>query len=262
MVPAPWRLAAPSCVIADTVAANCRFLAGRVDEIALAFFETKSCLDYSTSDLGAELAALPGRNGKPLSFHVHLPLDLPWERGAEAVATASAALAEKTECLAPRFFVLHPPNDPRLFADFVAAWRGRGLDPERILLENIESCDLSALLGPAYDLGCGLCFDIGHALAFGQEALLERPETWRMLRCLHVYAPHKGPDCPTRACGGHGHYSLGRLDARGQALLRQTLAQAAALRDVCLVLELFDWPAVVESVSLLANMTLLSGSKY
>jgi len=39
------RLAAPSFVLPAGVAENARFLAGKVDEVGLCFFETQSCLN-------------------------------------------------------------------------------------------------------------------------------------------------------------------------------------------------------------------------
>ena len=41
-----WKLGAPSCVIPDSVGANCHALAGLVDEVALMLLETRACLDY------------------------------------------------------------------------------------------------------------------------------------------------------------------------------------------------------------------------
>lgn len=267
---AGWRLAAPSLVQPDTLNANCRALAGRVDEICLTLYETRSCLDYGPAELPPDLAGLLGRDGEPMRYHAHLPLDLPWSENGEAVAKAVVGLAEKCAFLAPNFFVLHPPDpapdldEAALFESFVAALRARDFDPARLLVENIETNDLGAILPLAEAAGCGLCFDIGHAQAFAQAPLLDRPETARMLRCLHVYAPHDGPECPTRRHGGHGHYSLRKADQPGRALLARALELAAAVRDArgepdfAVLLEVFSWPDLIESTSAFAELASLS----
>lgn len=255
-----WRLAAPSLVLPDALDVNCRALAGRVDDICLTLYETRSCLAYTETELATDLATLPGRAGRPLGFHAHLPLDLPWEAGAAVVVEAVADLAKKCAYLGPEFFVLHPPDAAAQFEDFLAVWRGRGFDPGMLLVENIESNDLADILALADAAGCGLCFDVGHAQAFDQERLLDRPETLRMLRCLHVYSPHDGPKRPFREQGGHGHYSLSRLDAAGRALLRRALDLAAAARDArgepdfSVLIEVFEWRALCESSAILAEL--------
>ena len=95
-------LAAPSWLVPGTVADNCRFLAGRVDEVGLLFFETDACLAYSTKELPENLAELP------LSWHVHLPVDLPWQE-PETCADICLQLLRKVAFLRPNRAVLHPP---------------------------------------------------------------------------------------------------------------------------------------------------------
>ena len=77
-------IGAPSFVMPANVADNARFLAGRVDEVALCLFEARSCLAYDDEDLPPALADLP------LSWHVHLPVDLPWPRKKDAEAVRVA----------------------------------------------------------------------------------------------------------------------------------------------------------------------------
>ena len=81
------RLAAPSFVLPGTVAANARFLAHKVDEVALCFFEARACLAYGPEDLPPDLADLP------LRWHVHLPVDQPWPARAAGAHPAAACVA-------------------------------------------------------------------------------------------------------------------------------------------------------------------------
>jgi hypothetical protein len=108
-----FRLAAPSCVIPDRVGPNCRRLSSLVGEVGLMLLETRGCLDYDERDLPGDLSALG------LSYHAHLPLDLPWAEGPGAVADAICALEQKIAFLCPRGYVLHPPAP----VSFQACWR-------------------------------------------------------------------------------------------------------------------------------------------
>ena len=101
-----FTIAAPSFVIPAGVAENSRFLADYFPEICLLFFETEACLKYTDSDLSPDLADLP------VKWHVHLPLDLPWEQGLDVVWSKIAGLIDKTAYLAPRLYVLPPPTVP------------------------------------------------------------------------------------------------------------------------------------------------------
>ena len=127
--PLAGRLAAPSFVLPGTVAENARFLSGRVDEMALCFFEAEACLKYDENDLPPGPAE-PSASGA-LRCHVHLPVDLPWPPGHGTAAAADLALAvcAKAAHLHPGLAVLHPPEGSpahkrRLLRAFAARWPG------------------------------------------------------------------------------------------------------------------------------------------
>ena len=52
-------MAAPSFVLPGNIVENVRFLAGRVEEVALCFFENAACLAYTEQDLPPDLRDLP-----------------------------------------------------------------------------------------------------------------------------------------------------------------------------------------------------------
>ena len=100
--PSPAPVAAPSFVLPGNIVENVRFLAGRVEEVALCFFENAACLAYTEQDLPPDLRDLP------LRWHVHLPFDLPWPEKASAAACRPALddvqrLLEKIARLELRF---------------------------------------------------------------------------------------------------------------------------------------------------------------
>ena len=190
------RLAAPSFVLPAGVAENVRFLAGKVDEVGLCFFETQACLNYGPHDLPPDLATLP------LRWHVHLPVDLPWPAArssaahpAREAAQLALAVLDKALFLQPRCAVLHPPQglpqeQCRLLAGFAHHWKN-GCDVP-LLLENVAHSDIAAL-GREFLLNheLGLCLDVGHLLGYAQENLLlsSLPEQAGM---VHWSAPGDG----------------------------------------------------------------------
>lgn len=225
-------VAAPSFCLPDTAAANCRYLADAFAEVALLFFETKGCLAYTGEDLPKELAELP------LSYHVHLPLDLPWDDGVPVVWDVTHRLMEKVEFLNPRAWVLHPPQTGAELASFMRFWKSAGLDPADVLLENIEDNDLTSVLDVAMAEGCSLCLDLGHVLAYNQR-LPMTDALWERVRMLHVYAPE-----------GSRHKSLSLLDDEGRELLREFLTKAP---QASVTLEVFEEQGLFESALLLAE---------
>lgn len=220
----PWSLAAPSCVLPADVGTNCAALAPHFPELGLCFFETGACLAYTETDLPQALNALPVR------WHLHLPLDLPWDQGPPAVAQAVLALAEKVAGLAPWAYVVHPPEDAGQLHALTLALAARGIRPEELLVENIQGRDLEVLWPVVRELGLGVCLDLGHMLERGQEGLLDLPDLWAHTRMLHLNAPD-------RARPGR-HASLCSLDAAGRAILGRMLTAFAPGGTV--VLELFS----------------------
>lgn len=240
------RLAAPSFVLPGSVAENARFLAGRVEEVALCCFETAGTLAYTGADLPPDLARLP------LRWHLHLPLDLPWEEGAGAAARAALAVYGRVAYLAPHLAVLHPPTAMRAqhareaLAAFAGLWRAAGAPP--LLLENIGGADLTELGAAFLDRhGLGICLDVGHLLGYAQDGLLasDLPERARL---IHWSAPGAaaGP-----GPGSDRHLPLPALTA-GQAATALALLRRFSPRAVHLP-EVFDWAGVEASMRWLAE---------
>lgn len=229
-----FKLAAPSFVIPAGAADNSRFLANHFDEIALLFFETESCLAYTGEDLPKELASLP------VSWHVHLPLDLPWHQGLDTAWKKLVGLMEKAAYLRPHAWVLHPPTEPDMLVPLSARFREAGVDPADILLENVEESDLAALWSEAREGGYSTCLDLGHILAYGQHDVLDLEGLWDTVRMLHVYAP----------INSGRHTGLGHLNIEGQNLLRDMLA---AFKGEVVTLEVFNEKEIFQSVDLLSD---------
>ncbi len=248
--------AAPSCVIPAHVAENAEFLAHKVQEVGLCFFEAKSCLKYGEAELPASLRALP------LCWHMHLPVDLPWHSGAKGGAKAAhmaLAVAAKAAFLRPRFGVLHPPvarsgealesaRVPELLQDFLEVWQKESSLP--VLLENIDQGDLQnfdpELFAPKSARwpkgGYGICLDVGHMLGFGQEGVLQRPDLLRRVQLVHWSAPGKRDE----------HLPLTRFTAREYDLVHKLVPLLPA--QVTHMIEIFRWQGIEESVPVLQRL--------
>jgi len=233
--------AAPSCVIPGTAAQNARFLAeradGRIQEIALCFFETEACLAYTEHDLPDALAELP------FSWHVHLPVDLPWHIVPEASANRALRLVRKVEALEPRMAVLHAPDLPArkgLLAAFAELWHARCGLP--LLLENTDSCDLVDLTPFIVDAEFGVCLDLAHMLAYGQQDIIHIPELLSRVQIAHWSAPG----------GADRHLPLTRFTREEQNFARAAAAKLPA--NTVHLLEIFDWRGVEESLPLLPDL--------
>ena len=253
-----YRLAAPSWVIPGSLNENCRFLASKVDEVGLLFMETEACLQYGPEDLPASLADLP------LSYHVHLPVDLPMRDGPATAAAICYALLKKTAFLAeagsviqgekmPHLrAVLHPPvEDPaqpgkaaEQLDTFVRAFADMGGNPSLLLLENIRGNNLLRHFDLLRTHRMGICLDLGHALAFGQDDLLEERSLPGLLGMVHLSAPGKG------ASAGR-HMPLTTLNREESA--KGTRLCSMLPHGKVIVLELFDWTQVRDSLPLLLS---------
>ncbi len=217
----PWKIAAPSFVWPARVGENCLHLQHLVQEVGITFFETAGSLDYNKQDLPPWLTQLG------LDFHLHLPLDLPWEQGGELVFELCRRLLQKTDYLQPQRYVLHPPLDQEQLQVFFELWT-KDKNSSSLLLENIQGNDLTQLWPWILDKGLGVCLDLGHLLLFEQEALLQVPELWSRVHMLHIYGEQQG----------HRHSALDQLSPRGQAILYHLLQHIS--RDCTLVLEVFN----------------------
>ena len=224
-----FRLAAPSCVLPDRVGPNCRALAPLVSEVALMFLETQGCLAYDHDDLPADLSNLP------LTYHMHLPDDLPWDGGGAAVSETIRELDRKIAFLRPWGYVLHPPK-PGCLTDLL---RHCGHLAPQLCLENTRHSDLTDIWNEISDNNVSVCLDIGHLVSYGQERLLELDGLYDRIRILHVYGGETG----------RGHQSLEELP--DPALLEHIMQRLTA--PCVVVVEVFSMDRLERSLSVLRS---------
>lgn len=243
--PRPLRLSMPSAAYPARAGEACMHLASyfgeMIGDIGIYMMETKGSLAYTDEDLPP---CLTGTCETGTTFHVHLPVDLDWEASDEELTDTLARLKAKTDYLQPWAYVLHPPRkfaDLRRARDIVVA---AGYDPATILIENIRSCDILEVWCELKHLDFGLCIDLGHLLAYGQQAMLAYEPIWPHVRLVHLHAP--GPRTPGKQFLPDDHRDLSHLDKTGQRALRCMLAKLSP--RTTLMLEVFSEDAIAASL--------------
>lgn len=206
-----------------------------VSEVGLCLFESEACLAYGEADLPGWLAETG------LRFHLHLPLDLPWERSFEAGFAVIRRLLEKCAYLSPWAAVLHPPPASMLPAA-ARAFEEAGWPPERVLMENVKDCDLSEIWPQIIDLGFGVCLDVGHVLKYAQHPALALPGLFRHTRMLHLHGAGKG----------FSHRPMPQLSEEGQNVTAGVLARGH--EDAVKMIEVFNADGYRESASFLERL--------
>jgi hypothetical protein len=177
-------------VFPGTVADNARFLAGRVAEAGLCCFEAEASALTPEAEMPAGLAELP------LRWHVHLPVDISPDNGAEAARTV-LRVWKRAAFLRPWLGVLHwpaPSGGEVWLRDFLRAWRMAGCSPESLALENTRDACADDYEDILEELGVGVCLDVGHIMAYGQRAapggFASPPPSWMdRVRLVHWSAP-------------------------------------------------------------------------
>ena len=175
----PWRIGATSFVIPAGIAENVQYLADRVDDIQLLFFES-SCRARLPQKIDVPLLAALARDHH-LSYTVHLPTDLMPGHCSRAVRQQAVdeivRLMAELAPLHPRCFDLHLPRQRELdiapwlenINDFLLALK-KDIGPQGTMVA-IENIDYPFRLVRSLVLhhGFDLCPDIGHALYFDDD---------------------------------------------------------------------------------------------
>lgn len=230
-------IAAPSWVMAGTIKENCEFLVGKVHEVGLLFFETKSSLTYTSNDLPYELSLLP------LSFHVHLPSDLRGKNGKDD-ALLCCELMKKVSFLAAERAVLHVPakNPVHYLEAFVQQWEDAGYHSNSLLLENTKEQSLLSLQDAIEAMNLSLCLDTGHALAYGQKELFFCQKLIAKTRMIHFNIPGEGAKASS-------HLPLTAIKPSMSSLFINLIANVSD--QTVFMLELFQWEKIEVSLPLL-----------
>ncbi|MBU4261742.1 MAG: sugar phosphate isomerase/epimerase [Proteobacteria bacterium] len=175
----PWRIGATSFVIPAGIEENVRYLADRVDDIQLLFFESPSQCRLPQQ---VDVHLLQGlAQEHDLSYTVHLPSDI--QPGSSDEGVRQQAIAEIIRLMAqlaqlsPLCYDLHLALQPELA---MGQWLGNideflrrlrhALGRERavVAIENIDY-PFSLVRPLVREHGFALCADIGHGLLYGED---------------------------------------------------------------------------------------------
>lgn len=245
-----FRLGTTSFIYRDSYAANAARLAPCLDSLELLFFDRNPEALPAAAEIQA-LAAVAERG--PLSYNVHLPLDLPL--GDEDATRRQAALKilgcaiARARSLAPSTWTLHlEPDRPRLQGRSLGAWRQRMHHSCQCLLEQsaLPAAHFSVenLLYPfewveplVTEFGFSICMDTGHLWRQGQDPLRFWQRHHHAITIVHLQGVR----------GGRDHQGLDCLDAAQRITVQALLAELRCE----VILELFSLPQLNASLALL-----------
>jgi len=175
----PWRIGATSFVIPAGIEENVRYLADKVDDIQLLYFESPSqCRMPQKVDVNL-LQGLAQEHD--LSYTVHLPTDIgPGSNSADIRQQAVdeiVRLLEELAPLRPLCHDLHLAWQPQLgmeqwlahIDDFLGRLK-KGLGRQRAMVA-IENTDypFRYVRSLVLEHGFALCADLGHGLFYGED---------------------------------------------------------------------------------------------
>lgn len=172
----PWRISAPSFVLRAGIEENVFFLADKVDDVQLLFFESPSkSLFPNNVDIG-KLQKIAEDN--ELSYTVHLPTDIypgsPESRQQLLCVEEIASLMENLFPLSPLCYDLHLNRQADISScqwldnlnEFLVLLKKEiGRESEKIAIENIDYL-FYPVRSLAVQNGFALCLDMGHALLY------------------------------------------------------------------------------------------------
>ena len=175
----PWRIGATSFVLPADVSENVDFLAERVDDIQLLFFESAS---QATLPHKVDVSYLKNVAGEHnVTYTVHLPTDLSLGSSKQVLRDEAVGeilrLMDELAPIGPQAFDLHLNLEPgteqapwleNLHKSFSLLAGGLGSECSRIAVENIDY-PFSWVRPLVLEHGFSFCLDIGHALRYGED---------------------------------------------------------------------------------------------
>ncbi|MEE9216568.1 MAG: cobamide remodeling phosphodiesterase CbiR [Anaerolineales bacterium] len=192
----PFRLGTTSYILPDGILPNVQYLANRVDDVELLFFEV--CADGSDLPGTAEVRQLKilAAEGN-LSYTVHLPLDLRFssDENLEPSLGKAQRVIEACRQLDPWAYVLHL-NESEASLEHGGLARiaralnqlGRSAGSTKLLaVENLPGQPTGTLEAVTAKVPVSRCLDIGHMWAEGVDPL---PQLERLLsdtRVIHLH---------------------------------------------------------------------------
>lgn len=246
----PFRLGTTSYVIPAGLLQNAFFLADKVDDIELVFFESDEISNLPDAATIRALEETAIRHD--LTYTVHLPLDT-WMGHTDASVRRQSVdkclrVIECTAPLAPFAYIVHFHGDSRGASPSsdLARWQeGHRRAVERLLqVVSPEDLCVETLDYPyrlieniVFDYGLSVCLDVGHQLLCGMEPFEYLDLYLTRTRVLHFHGVE----------GGHDHRSLALLpDGLLTALVSRLVGGPEKPR--VLTMEIFNEKALNESL--------------
>ena len=250
----PLSVAVTSWLVPGAASYNAAFLAARpsleeggcrIIEMGICCFCMADSLSYAPEDWPAA--------SSPFMFHVHLPLDLPWDDASlppgVLAGRKSVDLMRLLEGLGVRRAVLHPPAGAgtamalRRLEGFFDVWTKAGLKTENLLLENARDLEW-----PVWDAllrwnVTSVCLDVAHLISYEHHRLLDMVPP-SLVRLTPWSAPGPVP-------GRDAHQALTQLSTAQLATARRV---TQTFPDALPLLEVFSWEDAIVSMPVLRDL--------
>ena len=250
----PLAVAVTSWLVPGAASYNAAFLAARpsleeggcrIIEMGICCFCMADSLSYTPEDWPAA--------SSPFMFHVHLPLDLPWDDTAlppgVLAGRRSVELMRLLEGLGVRRAVLHPPAGAgtdmalRCLDGFMNVWAKAGFATGNLLLENARDLEWPVWERLVSWNVTGFCLDVAHLISYGHHRLFDMLPP-AAVRLTHWSAPGPVP-------GRDAHQALTQLSA---AQLDTARRVAQVLPAALPLLEVFSWEDAIVSMPVLRDL--------
>jgi sugar phosphate isomerase/epimerase len=203
-----FRIGTTSYVLPGDIETNVRFLAGRVQDIEIIWFEPDTQAPLLSREGLIALQKLSRQ--KNFTFTVHLPLDL--DLGAPAAAArkrwtqTGLRMIWQAAPLRPWAYIVHVNQKPadRRTNRSLAAWRSRverslaswlaaGVKPQALCVETLHY-PFAQIYPVVEALDLRICLDIGHLRKEGYSFPDYLDRYWPRTRVVHLHGVCQGKD--------------------------------------------------------------------
>jgi len=220
-----FKLATTSFIKKDTRLNNAIYLASKVDEVELLYFDSKHSHDLPDEEEVLKLQRIE------LSYNIHMPIDLNLKDKRDWQVIIN--FAEKLKMLKPSTYTIHPVYDSVFFKELENFTEDFG----SVSIENIDN-NLK-IFETIMDMPIDICFDIGHAILFDVDIYKFIEKYGSKISHIHLHGVTNSKD----------HKDISYLESN----LLKFIIDFANSKRLTLCLEIFNETDFVNSMKIFEN---------